>query len=61
MGFMSEDWLHHSICVTCPVKWNLMWPLHVEISCNDISVNFNYIMVVKYGTSPEPVCTVKLT
>jgi len=37
----------------------LMHPLNVEISCNDISFNFNYILVVMYGTS-EPVCTGKL-
>ena len=61
MGFMAEDWLHHNICVLCPVQWNLMWPLDVEISCNDISFNFNYIMVVMYGTSAEPLCTVKMT
>jgi hypothetical protein len=41
MGFMSEDWLHHNICVPCPVKWNLTCPLNVEISCNDILFNFN--------------------
>jgi hypothetical protein len=46
MGFVCEDWLHHNICVPCPVKWNLMWPLNVEISCNDIWFNFNYTMVV---------------
>ena len=39
MGFMPEDWLHHNICVPCAVQWNLMWPLNVEISCNDISFN----------------------
>ena len=61
MGFMAEDWLHHNICVACPVKWNLMHPLNVEIIYNDISINFNYIMVVMYGTSAEPVCTGKLT
>jgi len=61
MGFMPEDWLRHSICVPCPAKWNLMWPLNVEISCNDISFDCNYIMVVMYRTSAEPVCTVKLT
>ena len=55
MGFMCGDWLHHSICVLCAVHWNLMHPLNVEISCNDISFNFNDIMVVMYGTSPEPV------
>ena len=43
MGFMPEDRLHHNICVLCPVKWNLMHPLKVEMSCNDISFNFNYI------------------
>jgi hypothetical protein len=47
---MPEDWLHHNICVPCPVQWNLMCPLNVEISCNDISFNFNYVMVVMYGT-----------
>ena len=31
----------------------LTCPLNVEISCNDISFNFNYIMVVMYGTSAE--------
>ena len=56
MGFMAEDWLHHNICVLCTVKWNLMHPLKVEMSCNDISFNFNYRIVVMYGTSPEPVC-----
>jgi len=61
MGFMPEDWLHHDICVLCPVKRNSVHPLNVEISFNDISLNFNYMMVVMYGTSPEPVCTVKLT
>ena len=61
MGFMAEGWLHHNICVLCPVQWNLMWPLNVEISCNDISFNLKYVMVVMYGTSPEPVCTVELT
>jgi hypothetical protein len=61
MGFMPEDWLHHNICVPCPVHWNLMHPLNVEISCNDISFNFNYMMVVMNGTSPEPVCTGKHT
>jgi hypothetical protein len=38
-----------------------MHPLNVEISCNDISFSFNYIMVVMYRTSAEPVCTGKLT
>ena len=61
MGFMPEDWLHHNISVPCPVQCNLMCPLNVEISCNDISFNFNYIMVVMYGTSAELVCTGKLT
>jgi hypothetical protein len=61
MGFMSEDWLHHNICVPCPVKMEFNVALNVEVSCNDISFNFNYIMVVMYGTSPEPLCTVKLT
>ena len=28
-----------------------MHPLNVVTSCNDISFNFNYIMVVMYGTS----------
>jgi hypothetical protein len=46
MGFMSEGWLHHNICVPCPVQWNLMCPLNAEISCNDILFNFNYIMVL---------------
>ena len=32
-----------------------MHTLKVEISCNDILFNFNYIMVVMYGTS-DPVC-----
>jgi hypothetical protein len=54
MGFMPEDWLHHNISVPWPVKWNVMCPLNVEISCNDILFNFNYIMVVMYGTSAEP-------
>ena len=49
---MSEDWLHHNISVPCPVQYNLMCPLNVEISCNDISFNFSYIMVM-YGTSAE--------
>ena len=53
MGFMPEDWLHHNISVPCPVQCNLMCPLNVEMSCNDISFNFNYIMVVMYGTSAE--------
>jgi hypothetical protein len=53
MGFMCEDWLHHNICVPCPVIRNLMWPLNVEISFNDIWFNFNYITVVMYGTSTE--------
>jgi len=53
MGFMLEDWLHHNISVPCPVQWNLMCPLNIEISCNDMSFNFNYIMVVMYGTSAE--------
>jgi len=61
MKFMPEDWPHHSICVQCWVKWNLVCPLNVEISCNDISFNFNYVMVFKFGTSSEPVCIVKLT
>ena len=43
-----------------PVHWNVMCPLNVEISCNDISFSFNYMMVM-YGTSAEPVCTGKLT
>ena len=60
MGFMPEDWLHHNICVPWPVKWNLMCPLNVEISYNDISFNFNYVMFVMYLTSPISVCTVKL-
>jgi len=38
-----------------------MCPLNVEISCNDILFNFNYIMVVIYGTSAEPECAVELT
>ena len=59
MGFMPEDWLHHNISVPCPVQCNLMCPLNVEIRCNDISFNFNCVMVVMYGTSAEPVCTVK--
>jgi hypothetical protein len=58
---MPEGWLHHNICVPCPAKWNLGHPLNVEISCNDTSFNSNYVMVVMYGTSAEPVCTVKLT
>jgi hypothetical protein len=53
MGFMLEDWLHHNISVPCPVQSNLMCPLNVAISCNDISFNFNYIMAVMYGTSAE--------
>ena len=61
MGFMREDWLHHNVCVPCPVQWSLMWPLIVEMSCNDISFNFNYIMVVMCGTSAISVCTVTLT
>jgi hypothetical protein len=59
--FMPEDLLHHNICVPCSVIWNWRCPLNVEISCNDISFKFNYIMVVMYETSPEPVCTVKFT
>ena len=61
MGFMSEDRLHHNICVPWPVQCNLMRSLNVAISCNDISFILNYIMVVMCGTSAEPVCTVKLT
>ena len=61
MGFMPEDWLHHNICVPCAVQWNLMWPLNVEISCNDISFNFSYIIFVMYGTSPISMCRMKLT
>ena len=61
MGYMPEDWLHHNICVPCPVQWNLMHPLNVEISCNDISFSFNHVIFVMYGTSAEPVCTVELT
>jgi hypothetical protein len=38
-----------------------MCPLNVEISCNDISFNFSYVMVVMYRTSAEQVCTGKLT
>jgi len=53
MGFMSEDWLHHNICVPYPVQWNLMCSINVEMSCNDISFNFYYIMVVMCGTSAE--------
>ena len=53
MGFMPEDWLHHNISVPCPVQCNLMCTLNFEISCNDISFNFNSIMVVMYGTSAE--------
>ena len=53
MGFMPEHWLHHNICVLCPVKWNVMHPFKVEMSCNDISFNFNYI-IVTYGTSSKP-------
>ena len=53
MGFMPEDWLHHNVSVPRPVQCNLMCPLNVEIRCNDISFNFNYIMVVMYGTSAE--------
>ena len=53
MGFMPEDWHHHNISVPCLVQCNLMCPLNVEISCNDISFNFNYIMVVMYGTVAE--------
>ena len=60
MGFMPENRLHHNICVLCPVKWNLMHLLKVEISSNDIWFNVNYIIVFMYGTSPEPVCTGKL-
>ena len=48
MGFMPEDWLHHNICVPCPVELNLMWPLNVEIICNDISFNFSHIIFVMY-------------
>jgi hypothetical protein len=33
-----------------------MHPLNVEMSCNDTSFNFNYIIVVMYGSSPEPAC-----
>jgi hypothetical protein len=50
---MCEDWLHHNICVPCTVKWNLVWPLNVEIGCNDIWFNCNFITVVIYGTSAE--------
>jgi len=46
---MLEAWLHHNICVPCPVELNLMWPINVEISCNDISFNFSYVML--YGSS----------
>jgi hypothetical protein len=53
MGFMCEDWHQHNICVPCPVKWNIMWPFSVEISCNDSWFNFNYVTVVMYGTSAE--------
>ena len=60
MGFMLEDWLHHNNYVSCPIQWNLLCPLSVEISCNDISFNFSFIMVVMYGTSTESVCTSKL-
>jgi hypothetical protein len=28
-GFVCEDWLHHNICVPCPVQRNLVWPLNV--------------------------------
>ena len=31
-----------------------MHPLKVEMTCNDTSFNFNYIIVVMYGTFPEP-------
>jgi len=50
-----------TISVPCPVQWNLMWPLNVEMSCNDISFDFKYIMVVMYRTSAEPMGTGKLT
>ena len=43
---MPEGWLHHNICVPCPVRWHLMYPLNVEINCNDVSFNFQYVMVV---------------
>jgi len=55
-GLTAEDWLHHNICVLCPGKWHVMHPLNVVTSCNDIYFNFNYIMVVMYGTSAAPVC-----
>jgi hypothetical protein len=51
-GYRSHIyWLHHNIGVPCPVVWNLMRPLNVEIICNDISFNFNYVVVVMYGIS----------
>ena len=34
-------------------KWNLLHRLKVEMTCYDVSFNFNYIIVVMYGTSPE--------
>jgi hypothetical protein len=61
MGFMLKDWLYHNISVPCPIQWNLMCTLNIEIRCNDMSCNFNYIMVVMYGTPPETMCAVKLT
>jgi len=39
----------------------LMWPLNVEMSCNDISFDLKHIMVVMYRTSAEPMCTGELT
>jgi len=48
MALKPEAWLHHNICVLCPVQWNLMQPLEIEVNCNDISFNFNYIVVVMY-------------
>ena len=59
-GLCVGDWLHHNICVPCPVHWNLMWPINVEIICNDISYYFSPIIFVMYRTSPEPECTRKL-
>ena len=31
-----------------------MHPLKVEMNCNDITFNSNYIIVFMYGSSPEP-------
>jgi len=57
----TYTWASPQYLCSMPSKMEFNVPIKCCISCNDISFNFNCVMVVMYRTSPEPVCTVKLT